>query len=588
MITIALLLGLSVQAAPPRDVSIPSGELKLPGTFALPAGSGPFPVVLMVGGSGPVDRDETIGPNKPFRDIAEGLASEGIATLRYDKRTRAYPSRPVQTVEDEVIDDAAAAAAWLRTQPEIDKRRIFILGHSMGGYLMPRIVDRVPTLAGAVILAGSVRGVLELVADQAPVVAPGADPELVVAKVRSMAPATYWSDLDSYRPAELSARQSVPLLILHGERDYNVPMTDYRLWQTGLKGRLNVRFRSFQKLNHLMMAGEGASTPAEYMKPGRVDADVIGEIATFVSNTAQAPEGKVIRVGIIGTDTSHVPAFTRVLNDPSGPDYIPGARVVAAYKGGSPDVESSHTRVDKFAEEIRTKYGVEIVPDVPTLLSKVDAVLIESVDGRPHLAQARAVIAAKKPFFVDKPLAATLKDAQEIARLAKQAGVPWFSSSSLRWSDIARTMKGDGITGAITWGPGPTEQHHQLDLAWYGIHAVETLFTLMGTGCEEVVRTATAGADEVTCRWRDGRVGTARLVRPSSDYGAVVFRGAKSQQSPPGAKFSYVPLVREIVTFFRTGVPPVPNEETLEIFAFMDAAQRSKESNGRPARLVLR
>src|SRR5512132_4200997 len=145
-----------------------------------------------------------------------------------------------------------------------------------------------------------------------------------------------------------------------------------------------------------------------------------------------------IRVGIIGTDTSHVPAFTKLLNgDPSEPGHIAGARVVAAYKGGSPDLPESANRVENFAKEIQAKYGVEIVPDIATLLTKVDAVLIESVDGRPHLEQAKPVIAAKKPFFVDKPLAATYEDAKEIVRLAKAAGVPFFSSSSSRFGPVA-------------------------------------------------------------------------------------------------------------------------------------------------------
>jgi hypothetical protein len=292
-----------------------------------------------------------------------------------------------------------------------------------------------------------------------------------------------------------------------------------------------------------------------------------------------------IRVGIIGTDTSHVPAFTKLLNDSSAPDHIPGAKVVAAFKGGSPDVESSHTRVDKYAEEIRTKYGVEIVPSIEELLKKVDAVLIESVDGRPHLEQARPVIAARKRFFIDKPLSADIKEAREIVRLAREAGVPWFSSSSLRWSEIVEKTRVSGLTGAITWGPGPTEEHHELDLSWYGIHAIEMLFALMGTGCEEVVRTSTPNADEVTCRWNDGRIGTARVIRPSSGYGAVVFQGKKAITSPPDARSSYVPLVREIVRFFQDGKPPVPNAETLEIFEFMEAARRSKESGGRPVRL---
>jgi len=293
-----------------------------------------------------------------------------------------------------------------------------------------------------------------------------------------------------------------------------------------------------------------------------------------------------IRVGIIGTDTSHVPAFTQLINDPAAPGHVAGARIVAAYKGGSPDIESSRTRVDGFAEEIRTKYGVEIVPDIATLLTKVDAVMIESVEGRPHLGQARQVIAAHKPLFIDKPLTSTLDDAREIARLAREAGVPWFSSSSLRFADFLVHMRVPDITGAFTWGPGPFEEHHQLELAWYAIHPIEMLFTLMGTGCEEVTRISGADADEISCRWHDGRIGTVRALRPYGSYGAIVYRPKEQViQSPPDPKVDYQPLVREIVQFFQTGKPPVPNAETLEIFAFMDAAQRSKQEGGKPVRL---
>ncbi len=292
-----------------------------------------------------------------------------------------------------------------------------------------------------------------------------------------------------------------------------------------------------------------------------------------------------LRVGIIGTDTSHVPAFTRMLNsDPSDPDHIAGARVVAAFKGGSQDIEESYSRVDRYAEEIRTKYGVEIVPDIPSLLSRVDVVMIESLDGRPHLEQARTVIAAHKRFFSDKPLAATLEDAREIARLAKDAGVPWFSSSSLRFGAIAREAKFADATGITTWGPGPYEPHHPLELAWYAIHPIELLFTLMGTGCcQTVTRTSSADSDVVVGVWKDGRIGAVRAVRPYSDYGAIVNRGRETVVSHPksGDAADYRPLVREIVKFFQTGEPPVSNAETLEIFAFMDAAQRSKEQGGK-------
>ena len=295
-----------------------------------------------------------------------------------------------------------------------------------------------------------------------------------------------------------------------------------------------------------------------------------------------------LRLGIIGTDTSHVPAFTKLLNgDPNAPDHIAGARVVAAYKGGSKDIEESASRVEGFAEDLHTKYGVEIVPDIPTLLSKVDAVLLKSVDGRVHLEQARPVIAAHKPLFIDKPLASTLEDAREIARLAKEAGTPWFSSSSLRFGAIGTAMKQlPGLSGATTWGPGPFEAHHQLELAWYAIHPVELLYTLMGTGCESVTRISGANEDVIVGRWKDGRIGTVNAVRPYSDYGAVAYRGRETVEShPKSGAADYRPLVLEIVKFFQTGKPPVPNEETLEIFAFMDAAQRSKEQGGKPVTL---
>ena len=292
-----------------------------------------------------------------------------------------------------------------------------------------------------------------------------------------------------------------------------------------------------------------------------------------------------MRLGIIGTDTSHVTAFTKVLNDPAAPDHIPGARVVAAYKGGSPDVESSHSRVDKFAEELKTKWNVEFVNDIPTLCRKVDAILLESVDGRKHLEQAKQVIAARKPLFIDKPLASTLEDAREIARLAKAANVPWFSSSSLRWSEMATSMKFPDTRAVTVWGPGPTEPHHYLDLSWYAIHPIELLYALMGTGCEEVTRTSSENVDIVTGRWKDGRIGTVHALRPYGGYGAVVFRTKEAIQSPARASSSYTPMLREIVKFFDSKQPPVPNEETLEIFAFMDAAQRSKEAGGRPMKL---
>jgi hypothetical protein len=294
-----------------------------------------------------------------------------------------------------------------------------------------------------------------------------------------------------------------------------------------------------------------------------------------------------LRVGIIGTDTSHATAFAKILNDPSAQDHVAGARVVAAYQGGSPDLEESRSRVEKYAAELRDKWQVKIVGTIPELCGQVDALMLNSIDGRVHLAQAREALTCRKPMFIDKPLASTLEDAREIARLAKEAGVPWFSSSSLRFGGVA-SLRTEDLDGAMTWGPGPLEEHHRLDLTWYAIHPIEMLYTLMGQGCEEVTRISTADADVMVGRWKGGRIGTVRALRPYSDYGAVVYRkGAKSQKSEVSTKVDggYAPLVREIVEFFEGGKPPVSNEETLEMFAFMDAAQRSKEDGGKPKAL---
>jgi len=302
----------------------------------------------------------------------------------------------------------------------------------------------------------------------------------------------------------------------------------------------------------------------------------------FLFPLAAAAFSADIRLGIIGTDTSHVIAFTKTFNDPASPDHIPGARIVAAFKGGSPDVESSRTRVDSYASELQTKWGLEIVPETPALCGKVDAILLESVDGRKHLPQAKEAFRCGKPVFIDKPLASTYEDAREIARLAAEHNVKWTSASSLRWGQIATQMKHADAKAVITWGPGPEEEHHYLDLSWYAIHPVEMLFALMGPGVVEVSRISAADGDVVVGRWKDGRLGTVRTGKPYSDYGALVFRGRETLQSNPKMKAGYAPMLRELVTFFRTGVPPVPNEETLEIFAFMDAAQKSKEQGGRP------
>jgi len=238
---------------------------------------------------------------------------------------------------------------------------------------------------------------------------------------------------------------------------------------------------------------------------------------------------QTIRVGIIGIDTSHAPAFTRIHNDPTDPDHVPGAKVVAAFKGGSPDIASSRDRVDKFTAELRDKWGVEIVDDIATLCSKVDVIMLESVDGRKHLPQVRAVFAAGKPVFIDKPLAASYADAKEIARLGKEHSVAWWSASSLRYSPAVADVQVDNVRGAITWGPAPLEATHELDLAWYGIHAVELLYSVMGTGCVRVQRTFNEGADVIVGTWSDGRLGTVRTIRDGQRKYGVLAIGRKRQ-----------------------------------------------------------
>lgn len=320
-------------------------------------------------------------------------------------------------------------------------------------------------------------------------------------------------------------------------------------------------------------------------------------IALFfvLSLSAARPQGAgqgnpPLRLGIIGLDTSHVREFTRMLNDPSARDHVPGARVIAAYKGGSPDVQSSASRVEGFTAELRDKWKVEILPDIETLCAKVDAVLLESVDGRVHLEQVKPVLKAKKRVFIDKPLAASLADAAMIAKLAEEAGVPWFSSSSLRFHPAIANLKDDpqlgGIVGCDAYGPSPTESHHP-DLFWYGIHGVEILFTIMGPGCQSITRVTSPGTDMVVGKWKDGRIGTFRGIRTGKDgYGATVF-GAKEIRSAVAATSGsfYRDLVEQIIKFFQTGVPPVSASETLELFAFMQAAELSKAKGGQEVSL---
>jgi hypothetical protein len=298
--------------------------------------------------------------------------------------------------------------------------------------------------------------------------------------------------------------------------------------------------------------------------------------AAFSIEASAAP----LRAGMIGLDTSHVVAFANLLRGPEAVGDLADLKIVAAYPGGSPDNPNSWNRVKGYTAELR-KMDVEIVNSIDELLKRVDVVMLESVDGRPHLAQARPVIAAGKPLFIDKPMAASLADAMEIFRLAKEKHVPCFSASSLRFSPGFRAVRGPDapfgeVKSCVAWSPMHLEPHHP-DLFWYGIHGVETLFTIMGPGCKTVTRVA---PEKVVGVWADGRTGT---FVGKEGYGAEVVGSKRSGSA--GTYGGYKPLLIEIARFFKSGRPPVSPEETLEILAFMEAADQSKQLGGKPVRI---
>jgi dienelactone hydrolase len=300
------------------EVQAGSDGWPLPGNLTIPRGSGPFPAVILVHGSGPNDRDETIGPNKPFRDLAWGLASRGVAVLRYDKRTKIHAERLASslatsadtfTVQEETVDDAAAAVEYLKGVEEIDVTRIFVLGHSLGGMLVPRIAEARKDVAGFIVLAGSTRPLEDIMVEQLTYLA-GLDGEVsdneksMLEKTKSDgerikdpdldkagpaemllgAPAGYWLDLRGYDPPQEAKRITVPILILQGERDYQVTMTDFQRWTAALGSRDDVTFKSYPSLNHLFMEGKGKSTPAEYQRESHVVLEVVEDIGRWIAN----------------------------------------------------------------------------------------------------------------------------------------------------------------------------------------------------------------------------------------------------------------------------------------------------------------
>ena len=324
------IVGLFFQPAPPRksynppsyvdptsfeekDVKIGKGDFILPGKLVIPKGEGPFPIVILVHGSGPNDMDESIGPNKPFRDLSWGLASLGIASLRYDKRTKVYPEKFSQykdgfTVMEEVIEDVLNAVEFVKNEEKIDKSRIFVLGHSLGGMLAPRIASLSKDVKGIIIMAGPTRSLEDLMWEQSNYLANldgkiTEDEEKELSSLKSEiekikdpdlskkyalgenilgAPVKYWLDLKSYNPVETAKSLEIPILILQGERDYQVTLKDVEGWEDRLSDKENVEFKRYPKLNHLFIEGEGKSDPAEYYKEGHIPEYVIKDIGEWI------------------------------------------------------------------------------------------------------------------------------------------------------------------------------------------------------------------------------------------------------------------------------------------------------------------
>ncbi|MBE1444620.1 Gfo/Idh/MocA family protein [Paenibacillus sp. OAS669] len=293
---------------------------------------------------------------------------------------------------------------------------------------------------------------------------------------------------------------------------------------------------------------------------------------------------KTLNIGMIGLDTSHAPAFAELLNDPKHPYHIPGAQVTVAYPGGSPDFELSYSRVEGFTAKLRDSLGVEIVGTIEEVADRCDAILLLSVDGRVHLEQFKKAASYGKPVFIDKPFAVSSADAEAMARIVEERGIPLMSCSSVRYAQglseaIADKEKGR-IIGVDCYGPMEL-QPTQPGLFWYGIHTVDMLYAAMGRGCKEVTAFTNEDYDEVVGVWEDGRIGTIRGNRKGNrTFGALVHREQASRFVDVYAhpKPYYASMLEAVLEMFRTGSAPIDMKETLEVIRFIEAANESRRT----------
>lgn len=324
-------------------------------------------------------------------------------------------------------------------------------------------------------------------------------------------------------------------------------------------------------------------------------------LATFLLSPF-ATAAEPLRVGVVGLDNYQAVAFTQIFHDPKAAGDLAGLKVTAAWPVGSPDIEESVVSLPKWIPAMK-EFGVEIVDSIDKVLEKSDAILIMSLDGRAHLPQVKAVAKTGKPIYIARPMAASLTDAIEIFDVAKANKAPLFSCSQHRFSPGFSGMKNHPevgtVTGCSVFGGCPTEPHHP-DFFWHAVHSVETLYTIMGPGCESLTRAWSPDAEFITGVWKDGKIGTFRGIRkgavkyramvfgdkgisPSGDYGYDV---PVNWVAPHGEYMGYKGVAIEIAKFFKSGKTPVSPEETIEIFTFMEAAHQSKARGGVPVKLA--